>query len=620
MIRNPNSTKDFVFPKKIYPWIISSITLAGAFLRFKGLAFQSFWLDEVMGVNLAVNQNLKGIVEICRDIEVHPPLYYILIWIWGKLFGVHEYSLRFLSAFIGVLGILAVYRLGQELFSKETGLYAAAIVSFNVFHIYYSQEARGYSLIFLLTVLSYLFFVKQTKNPSLKNNVLYILSTAALLYTHYFGYFILASQVVFMIFAFFSRREKTKALKTVAFSLGSILILVLPWIRPLVRVQGKIDIFWKKPGQDFFIEYFKIFFGREPYLLMIFCMFLIVYAISKEKEAVRFEQHKLLLFTWLFVTLLIPYLWSFDHPSPLQPRYTIIILPALVLIGGKALEAIQEKPARIFIFFTIILMSCINLFFSRGNYYRVIKKQQWRETSGLLISNDFAQNSRIYGSTLFEAYIKGILKHEAKVQSLPKDVTAAREIIQKAKTENCQKIWMIEINGADEVPEPVKALLDKNYDTAVSVDFIGVRARIYTSLPQASPIRSKLGFRIPLRGQKMNGDFIKASDGIYEVLGSTRLCTSEISFSPGDYVFGVKAKAAGEQPNSFWLKIYAHDKNQYQKICLDRELKGYEITFKIKTPSRLKVYLELDDGHIPAGETVTSRKMRLESVILKKLK
>ena len=79
--------------------------------------------------------------------ETNPPLYFVLGWLWARVFGTGEVGLRSLSALIGTAVIPIAYLCGRELVSRRAGLVAAALVALSPFMIWYSQEAREYMLL-----------------------------------------------------------------------------------------------------------------------------------------------------------------------------------------------------------------------------------------------------------------------------------------------------------------------------------------------------------------------------------------------------------------------------------------------------------------------------------------
>ena len=83
--------------------------------------------------------------------ESTPPLYYCVAWVWARVFGYGEAALRSLSALAGVLPCRSRTAPARKLVSRRAGLIAAALAACNPLLIWYSQEARSYELLVLLT-------------------------------------------------------------------------------------------------------------------------------------------------------------------------------------------------------------------------------------------------------------------------------------------------------------------------------------------------------------------------------------------------------------------------------------------------------------------------------------
>ncbi|HEU0317212.1 MAG TPA: glycosyltransferase family 39 protein, partial [Solirubrobacteraceae bacterium] len=129
------------------------LTLAAAALRFATLGQQSFWFDEASTGRL-MRMGLGSMIRALPDGESTPPLYYVLAWVWTRAFGTGEVGLRSLSALAGTLTVLAVYAAAARLFDRRAGLAAAALATFSPLLIWYSQEARAYALLVLLSAAS----------------------------------------------------------------------------------------------------------------------------------------------------------------------------------------------------------------------------------------------------------------------------------------------------------------------------------------------------------------------------------------------------------------------------------------------------------------------------------
>ena len=136
-------------------WLILFLSLI---LRIVSLN-QSLWLDEAINVMAARSYSFLGILTEYAKADFHPPLYFIIIWIWTKLFGFSEVSARLPSVIFGLLTIWLVFLIGRKLYSKTLGILAALLLALNPLHIYYSQEARMYSMAAFAVVLNLLFFI-----------------------------------------------------------------------------------------------------------------------------------------------------------------------------------------------------------------------------------------------------------------------------------------------------------------------------------------------------------------------------------------------------------------------------------------------------------------------------
>ena len=94
-------------------------------------------------------------------------LNYYLIRSWRPL---DELGLRILPAIFGVLAIPAVYIAGRRLVGTRAALFGAFLLTLSSFHIYYSQFARYWSLVFLLcAIYPYAIFVgiRERNRPAL---------------------------------------------------------------------------------------------------------------------------------------------------------------------------------------------------------------------------------------------------------------------------------------------------------------------------------------------------------------------------------------------------------------------------------------------------------------------
>ncbi|MGC1853278.1 MAG: glycosyltransferase family 39 protein, partial [Solirubrobacterales bacterium] len=152
-------------------WIVAGLTVAAAALRFATLGAQAYHHDEIVTASRVLRADFWHAMEAVGFSESAPPLYYALAWFWTQIAGTGEVGLRSFSALAGVATVPVAYLLGAELRSRRTGIVAAALVAVNPMLLWYSQEARSYALLALLTALAALYFVRALRTgdvPSLR--------------------------------------------------------------------------------------------------------------------------------------------------------------------------------------------------------------------------------------------------------------------------------------------------------------------------------------------------------------------------------------------------------------------------------------------------------------------
>jgi mannosyltransferase len=176
--------------------LILVVAAAGA-LRFWKLGAQSLWFDEY--VTTAVVSKGKLIANVVHQ-EGSPPLYFIAVWGWTKLFGDSDTAFRSLSAVAGTVTVPVVYAVARELTrSRRIARVAAVLVALNPMFVWFSQEARAYSLFALVGSLSLLLCVRARMRGRITDLVLWGVASAAALSTHYFAVFLVLPEAAWLV-------------------------------------------------------------------------------------------------------------------------------------------------------------------------------------------------------------------------------------------------------------------------------------------------------------------------------------------------------------------------------------------------------------------------------------
>lgn len=165
---------------------IGALTLLAAIVRFVGLAHQSYWFDEADTVSI-VHTSLGGLLVRVPRWETTPPFYFFAAWLWAHVFGSGEAGLRSLSALAGVITVPIGYAAASKLISRRVGVILAALIACSPLLVWYSQEARAYSLLVLLTSVALLAFAHLRSRPTLRWTVIWTLAGVLALATHYYA-------------------------------------------------------------------------------------------------------------------------------------------------------------------------------------------------------------------------------------------------------------------------------------------------------------------------------------------------------------------------------------------------------------------------------------------------
>src|SRR5579864_107335 len=160
-------------PMRRADWL-ALVVLAGASIaiRLQGLASKPFWFDECFSVEVA-RIGWSDFLHLLWWREANMSLYYVLLRMWLH-FGQSEFFIRSFSVVIGAATLPAIYWLARQLYDRRVALIAAALFSFNVYSVRYSQEARSYALFLLLATLSSGFLIAFLREPTRRNRVGYV--------------------------------------------------------------------------------------------------------------------------------------------------------------------------------------------------------------------------------------------------------------------------------------------------------------------------------------------------------------------------------------------------------------------------------------------------------------
>ena len=237
-------------------------------LRTYQLEAQSLWSDEGLSLYRAGQlpaELLRGVITVdgVATRDTNPPFYFLLLHAWqsaggvGQVAGAGVFYLRYLSVLAGLLAVPLLYLLGRRAFGWGVGLAAALLLAISPFHVWMSQELRNYSLLVLLNLFSvyglYRFMLARPDGEpgARRGRWLALWAAAGLLgvYTHYFGFFVLAYGGLSLLLLDVSQTDATGLLVLHLTDMATTLVCYGLWLLIWGRRLGPVRLRHAGNGQ-----------------------------------------------------------------------------------------------------------------------------------------------------------------------------------------------------------------------------------------------------------------------------------------------------------------------------------------------------------------------------------
>jgi mannosyltransferase len=197
------------------------------FLRTRYVSGQ-FWMDEAITTGIA-SHSLSAIPGILRH-DGNPPLYYMMLHVWIRIFGASESATHSLSVVFGVVTVPLGMWAGWSLFGRRAGMMAAVLFAFSAFLTQYAQETRMYELMGLLGLFATAGFVHAFVYGRRKYLIMFSVALALMLYTQSWGIFFWAGSVVALVPTYLRSEDRRGLVRDALISFLGAGILYLPWL------------------------------------------------------------------------------------------------------------------------------------------------------------------------------------------------------------------------------------------------------------------------------------------------------------------------------------------------------------------------------------------------------
>jgi len=320
----------------------------------------SLWGDEAWAATLAV----KPVWEIIKIVshDTSPPLYYLFLHFWMKIFGTSEIAIRSLSFVFFLITAIVVFLIGRHLWDKKTGFWATLLAFANPFLFIYALEGRMYALLALTSTLSIYFFLRRQRWP-------FIFATTAALYTHHFSLFVIFWELIWRLKKIDFKKPKDFFQKFSDFLI--IGLLYLPWVYPLYYQTSLVASgFWlgKPTIKTFFQTAEKFLVGNQKNIFRNLALGGVLTALLFRRW--KKEKNTFFLLGWFLTPLALTFIISQFFQSIFFDRYMLMTIPAACLILASQRRKISN-------FFLGVVVVC--LFFNNCYYFTHPTKRPFRQ-------------------------------------------------------------------------------------------------------------------------------------------------------------------------------------------------------------------------------------------------
>jgi mannosyltransferase len=375
--------------------VLLAIMLLGAVLRFYGLGFQSLWSDELASWDFSNRETISQVIGGVRS-DDNPPLYFLILRFAQVILGDSEWALRFPSAFAGWLCIPAIYLLGKRLYSGREGIVAALFLAVFWAPIYFSQEARVYSMLILFSILTSYFWwnimigLRYGRELPTREATLYIVCAVLCAYVDYFGLILVVLQGAALAVLAYGMLRKAMLLYV------PVAVAYLPWLPSMVHQSPYGDQNGTRIADTTLQvppDYFQFLFGRSG-LLSFAAWTLLAFLLIRGWDDLRRRRKRgvvppgLLLAAWAVGPFVVAFVAS--H-SMLTNENLLVSLPAVYLLLARSVtRTFSGRAAAVFQGTVAVGLAAVGLaylLFSM-DYYTTPTKEQFREAALYVVGHE----------------------------------------------------------------------------------------------------------------------------------------------------------------------------------------------------------------------------------------
>ena len=397
---------------------VAIITILGLVLRLIGIEKDGgLWNDEYVSWSISVipfgKAFIDGIISQC-----HMPFYYLYLKFFN-IFSADDTFLRITSIIPGIIAIPVMYIVGHEK-SKLTGFSCAIFTSLSSLLVYYSQEVRFYSLLFLFSALSLYFTQRVVNKPRKKNLAGLIIANLMILITHTIGFVYVFFDILYVTLKL--KRFYRKFVIYTWIITGVFFAITIPLLLKILFFTNSMSQWWTNLNlyrvAQIFADYFTPIISNVSVIeniheINLTAMFLIVPALIAliVYLACIFDKHIRHSNQILYVavaTLLVAIIAALTGKLSINAKYIIEIYPILIFVFCSTIDSYNNLLFKLLIF-TIFFAFQLGYVFSPNYASKLPREEGNKYVADLIKSAKLSKNDFIvityYPKSRFSKYI-----------------------------------------------------------------------------------------------------------------------------------------------------------------------------------------------------------------------
>ncbi len=376
------------------------ILFIGVLLRAKAcFAGYTLWLDECSLSLSIMHENISGLFKPLEHTQSAPFLFMAATKCITGIFGINEFSLRFIPFIASILALPVFYIFSGKFLSKKYSILIAFLLfSINFHLVYYSVEFKQYSSDVLICMLLFLFFDKfNFSKYKYRKAFLYGLGT--------FTAFLFSFPSIFITggFVLYNLINIKKDIKKIAVFLSSFIFLMpvyyifvlYPSRLTMMETYGNlwqsgfitlnplsVIIILKENISYFFSQNLYTLFGAILLIIGFICIF----------KNIKQNNKTSLIFLYTFACIITA---SFLEIYPIKERAALYILPFFLILIIKPLDYVNFRDIKnivnsltavlLFIFF----ISSYNIQYFANFYKNIEHKKGYGDKLMLILKEGF---------------------------------------------------------------------------------------------------------------------------------------------------------------------------------------------------------------------------------------